>query len=128
MAMILVIAISEPLHHVPDLRLHGGNLIQFFLPDKSASISCSGDLVDIVADGRELPQNVRHLIRRSWAHLHTGDQIADELLRGVAGQGHLLLQVLVFRFIQTEQDRDTSFSDNMFLLQNRIGVLGGFAP
>ena len=62
-----------------------------------------------------------------WPHFFTGDQCAKIDLHGETGNCHLLLQMPVFRFVQTEKNRDRSFSDNRFLLEIGWG-LRGLAP
>ena len=120
-------AMSQPLRDVPDRFLRRRDCGDVLTAGKAAGIDCAGDLIDVIADGGELAAYFSVFVGWPWPHFFTGDQCAKIDLHGETGNCHLLLQMPVFRFVQTEKNRDRSFSDNRFLLEIGWG-LRGLAP
>ena len=115
------------LHRPPQCRLHLHDTLNVLSADIAGGVGDLGDLVDVVADGGELAAYFSVFVGWPWPHFFTGDQCAKIDLHGETGNCHLLLQMPVFRFVQTEKNRDRSFSDNRFLLEIGWG-LRGLAP
>ena len=127
MAKTFVYAISQPLRDVPDRFLRRRDRGDVLTAGKAAGVDCAGDLIDVIADGGKLAAYFSVFVGWPWPHFFTGDQCAKIDLHGETGNCHLLLQMPVFRFVQTEKNRDRSFSDNRFLLEIGWG-LRGLAP
>ena len=123
----LVYAMSQPLRDVPDRFLRRRDRCDVLTAGKAAGVDRAGDLIDVIADGGKLAAYFSVFVGWPWPHFFTGDQCAKIDLHGETGNCHLLLQMPVFRFVQTEKNRDRSFSDNRFLLEIGWG-LRGLAP
>ena len=63
-----VIAISEPLYQVPDFIQTSSNFLKILCTDLPGGVDLSGHLIDVVADGRQLTSNLRHLACRPRLH------------------------------------------------------------
>ena len=69
-----------------------------------------GDLVDVVADGCQFPQQRGVLVRRAGAKLDAGNRLADERAGGQAGNCALFMQMGKLSISQPDTDKMFSFS------------------
>ena len=79
-----------------------------------------GDLVDVVADGRQRPQQGRVFTGRPLPKLHTGEGVTDQYAGRQARDLALLSQVGVFLIVQPKADKVIAFSHNTSMKKGNL--------
>ena len=79
-----------------------------------------GDLIDVVADGRQRPQQRRVFVGRPLPKLHPGDSLSDQYAGRQARDLALLSQVGVFLIVQPKADKVIAFSHNTSMKKGNL--------
>lgn len=104
------------LHQLPGLAGQSRGLQDGRLADALFGVGPMCDLIDVVADGRQLPQQRSVLIRRPRAELRAGQHLTDNHARTKPRRSTNLSEVFILFGIQPYTNIVISFSHNSSVL------------